>query len=134
VDLAAFIDRYDRAWNEHDVDAIMSMHTPDMVFENHTRGVRAEGEAVRQLLESTFAEQPDLRFRGRRRYVGAGFVVSEWTASATDEEGRAIEWDGIDVFPFRDGLIARKDVYSSSHAPRAVAAFKPERTPTEARS
>jgi ketosteroid isomerase-like protein len=120
VDLAAFIDRYDQAWNEQDVDAIMSMHTSDMIFENHTRRVRAEGEAVRELLESTFAQQPDLRFRGRRRYVGADFVVSEWTATATDAEGRAIEWDGIDVFPFRDGLIARKDVYSGSHAPRVL--------------
>ena len=33
-------------------------------------------------------------------------MVSEWTATATDADGRAIEWDGIDVFPFRDGLIA----------------------------
>jgi len=64
----------------------------------NTRGVRAEGGAVRELLESTFADQPDLRFRGRRRYVGDDFVVSEWTATATDAEGRAIEWDGIDVF------------------------------------
>jgi taurine dehydrogenase small subunit len=98
----------------------MSMHAPGMVFENHTRGVRVEGEDVRQLLESTFAGQPDLRFRGRRRYVGDDFVVSEWTATASDDEGRTIEWDGIDVFPFRDGLIARKDVYSGSHAPRTV--------------
>jgi hypothetical protein len=75
VDLAAFIDRYDQAWNEQDVEAIMSMHTSDMVFENtsdmvfenHTRAVRAEGAAVRELLESTFTDQPDLRFRGRER-------------------------------------------------------------------
>jgi hypothetical protein len=120
VDLADFIDRYDQAWNDQDVDAIMSMHTPDMVFENHTRGVRVEGDAVRDLLESTFAEQPDMRFRGRRRYIGDDFVVSEWTATATDGEGRTLEWDGIDVFPFRDGLIARKDVYSGSHAPRVL--------------
>ena len=120
MDLAAFIDRYDQAWNEQDVETIMSMHAPDMVFENHTRGVRVEGADVRQLLESTFAQQPDMRFRGRRRYVGPDFVVSEWTATATDGEGRGIEWDGIDVFPFRDGLIARKDVYSSSHAPRVI--------------
>jgi ketosteroid isomerase-like protein len=73
-----------------------------------------------ELLESTFTDQPDLRFRGRGRYVGDDFVVSEWTATATDAEGRAIEWDGIDVFPFRDGLIARKDVYSGSHAPRLL--------------
>ena len=63
LDLEAFIDRYDQAWNDQDVDAIMSMHAPDMVFENHTRGVRVEGAAVRELLESTFAAEPDLRFR-----------------------------------------------------------------------
>jgi hypothetical protein len=33
---------------------------------------------------------------------------------------RAIEWDGIDVFPFRDGLIARKDIDSGSRAPRLL--------------
>ena len=120
MDIAAFLDRYDRAWNEQDVEAILAMHTADMVFENHTRGVRVEGEAVRALLEETFASQPDLRFRGRRRYVGADFAVSEWTATATDVEGRSVEWDGVDVFPFRDGLIARKDVYSASHAPRVL--------------
>jgi len=120
MDLDAFIDRYDQAWNDHDLDAIMSMHTEDMVFENHTRGVRAQGEAVRDLLESTFADQPDLRFLGRRRYVGEDFVVSEWTATASDAAGRAIEWDGVDLFPFRDGRIARKDVYSGSHAPRVL--------------
>jgi hypothetical protein len=120
VDLAAFIDRYDWAGKEQDVEAIMSMHTSDMVFENHACAVRAEGAAVRQLLESTCADQPDLRFRGGRRYVGDDLVVSEWTATATDAEGRAIEWDGIDVFPFRDGLIARKDIYSGSHAPRLL--------------
>jgi ketosteroid isomerase-like protein len=120
VDLVAFIDRYDRAWNEQDVEAILSMHAPGMVFENHTRGVRVEGEEIRRLLESTFAEQPDLRFRRRRLYVGEDFAVSEWTATASDDQGRPIEWDGVDIFPFRDGLIARKDVYSSSHAPRVL--------------
>ena len=35
-------------------------------------------------------------------------------------EGRRLEWDGVDVFPFEDGLIARKDVYSSSHRPRVL--------------
>lgn len=122
ADLEALIDRYDQAWNEQDVETILSMHAEDMVFCNHTRGgVEVAGtDAVRELLESTFAAQPDMRFRGRRRYVGADFVVSEWTATASDEAGNAIEWDGIDVFPIREGLIVRKDVYSSSHAPRRI--------------
>jgi ketosteroid isomerase-like protein len=37
------IARYNDAWNAHDLDAIMSMHAPDMVFHNHTAGESAEG-------------------------------------------------------------------------------------------
>ena len=122
MDLEEFIDRYDQAWNEQDVEQILSMHAPGMVFCNHTRGgIEVSGEdAVREMLEATFAAQPQMRFRGRRRYIADDFIVSEWTATGTDEDGRAIEWDGIDVFPFSDGKIARKDVYSSSHIPRMI--------------
>ena len=81
-----------------------------------TRAASAWRAAVRELLESTFEQQPDMRFSGRA-HVGDDFVGGDG-ATATDDQGRRIEWDGIDVFPFRDGLIARKDVYSSSHDPR----------------
>ncbi len=113
------IDRYNQAWNDHDVDVIVSMHAPDMVFENHTAGERVEGEAVRGHIAEIFHNWPDLTFTGRRLYVRDDLVVSEWTATATHQEsGKRIEWDGIDVFPFEDGLIKRKDVYSASHSPR----------------
>ena len=38
AELQEFIDRYNTAWNEHDVEAIVSMHTEDSVFENHVTG------------------------------------------------------------------------------------------------
>ena len=37
-ELQAFIDRYNAAWGDHDVDAIVAMHTDDSVFENHVTG------------------------------------------------------------------------------------------------
>ena len=115
------VERYNEAWNAHDLDAIVSLHAPGMVFENHTAGERVEGDEVRAHIARIFENWPDLTFRGRRLYVRDGIVVSEWTATATDGEGRRLEWDGVDLFPFEDGLIARKDVYSSSHAPRVLA-------------
>jgi ketosteroid isomerase-like protein len=114
------IEAYNAAWNAQDVDAIVAMHAPGMVFENHTAGERAEGDAVREHIARIFANWPSLRFRGRRVYAREGLVVSEWTATATAPDGRRLEWDGIDVFPFENGLIKRKDVYSSSHAPRVI--------------
>src|SRR4051812_6488628 len=97
-ELEAMIERYNRAWNDHDVEAIMAMHAPDFVFENHTRGERVEGDVARAHIEGIFRNTPDLTFRGRRLYVRDGLVVNEWTASAT-LGGRRAEWDGVDVFP-----------------------------------
>ena len=120
------IARYNEAWNAHDLDAIMAMHAPDMVFENHTAGEAAEGDAVREHIGSIFDTWPDINFSTRRLYARDGLVVQEWTATATHTEtmrrgdlvaeptGERVSWNGIDVIPFEDGLVKRKDVYSDS--------------------
>jgi steroid delta-isomerase-like uncharacterized protein len=120
------IERYNQAWNDHDLDAIMSMHAADMVFENHTAGESAQGEEVREHIGAIFESWPDIAFEGRRMYVKDGLVVQEWTASAThsktmrrgdivaEPSGQRIEWKGVDVMPFEDGLLKRKTVYSDS--------------------
>ena len=119
-ELEKTIERYNDAWNAHDVDAIVAFHAPAMVFQNHTAGDLVEGDAVGPHIAGIFERNPDLQFSGRRLYARDGLVVSEWTATATDRGGRLVEWDGIDVFPFENGLILRKDVYSSSHRPRVL--------------
>ena len=120
------IGRYNDAWNDHDLDTIMSMHSPDMVFENHTAGESAQGNEVREHIASIFESWPDLHFEARRVYARDGVVTQEWTASGThtntmrrgdlvaEPTGEKIEWRGVDVIPFEDGLIKRKDVYSDS--------------------
>jgi steroid delta-isomerase-like uncharacterized protein len=124
--LAEAIERYNDAWNRHDVEAIAAMHAPDVVFENHTAGERAEGPAAADHIASIFATWPDIAFATRRLYVREGLVVQEWTATAThastmrrgdvvaEPTGRRVEWDGMDVIPFEGGLVKRKDVYSDS--------------------
>ena len=114
MDARALIERYNDAWNAQDLDAIASMHHPDIVFHNHTADERAEGaSAVLEHIAAIFRNNPDLRFTTRGLRVGDDFAVCEWTAGA-----RGREWDGVDVFPIEDGLIRRKDVYSASHRPR----------------
>jgi len=120
------IGRYNDAWNDHDLDAIMSMHAPDMVFENHTAGESAQGAEVRGHIGAIFETWPDIRFETRRLYVRDGVVTQEWTATAThtntmrrgelvaEPTGKTVEWRGIDVIPFEDGRVKRKDVYSDS--------------------
>jgi steroid delta-isomerase-like uncharacterized protein len=125
--LATVIAAYGNAWNSHDVEAILAMHTVDSVFENHTSGGRAVGkEAIRQIVNGVFAAFPDIRFDARRTYVRDGVVTQEWTATGTlavpytkgsvtvRPTGKKISWNGVDVMPFTDSLVARKDVYVDS--------------------
>jgi len=124
-ELQTFIDRYNTAWNKHDVEAIVSMHTDDSVFENHTTGDAYTGrEAIAAAIAGIFGVFPDLAFETRRQYVRDDLVVQEWTARGTHRgvmrrsgievqpTGRSVEYRGMDVIPISGGLVARKDVYS----------------------
>jgi len=42
--LEKVIAAYGEAWNSHDIEAIVSMHTDDSVFENHTSGGKGVGK------------------------------------------------------------------------------------------
>ena len=125
--LEKIISAYGDAWNRHDVESILAMHTEDSVFENHTSGGRAVGKiAIREILKGVFAAFPDLRFDARRTYVRDGLVTQEWTATGTlaipytqgavtvQPTGKKISWNGVDVIPFSGELVARKDVYVDS--------------------
>ena len=126
AELERLIERYNDAWNAQDLDTILAFHAPGMVFENHTAGERAEGAEALEHIGRIFEAWPDIAFSTRRLYVREDLVVQEWTASATHvtelrrgdivapPSGRRIEWNGMDVIPFEDGLIKRKDVYSDS--------------------
>lgn len=117
---------YNEAWNAHDLDRIGSMHAPDMVFENHTAGERAEGDDALKHIARIFESWPDIEFETRRLYVREDLVVQEWTARAAhvkplsrgdivaEPSGKRIEWEGMDIIPFENAKVKRKDVYSDS--------------------
>jgi steroid delta-isomerase-like uncharacterized protein len=125
TELQQFIDRYNQAWNDHDVDSIVEMHTDDSVFENHTTGdVNVGRDAIGTAIRGIFTVFPDLRFETRRAYLREDLVVQEWTAHGThlgkmnraglevEPTGKKVEYRGMDVIPIENGRVARKDVYS----------------------
>jgi steroid delta-isomerase-like uncharacterized protein len=125
--LEKVIAAYGAAWNSHDIEAILAMHTEDSVFENHTSGGKAVGKAaIREILNGVFAVFPDIRFEARRTYVRDDVVTQEWTATGTlsvpyssgsttvQPTGRKVSWEGVDIIPFAGNLVSRKDVYVNS--------------------
>ena len=114
--LRGLIDRYNDAWNRQDVDAIVEMHTADIVFHNHTAGERVEGEAVHDHIAGIFANWPGAHVlgAGALRPRGARGAGVDGDRDACRVRGRSATWDGMDILPTHDGKFARKDVYSDS--------------------
>jgi ketosteroid isomerase-like protein len=112
----AFLDAFADAWNRHDPDAILSMMTPDCVFEA-SRGPDVKGtvytgqDQVRSGIEDVFATFPDARWNRPEHFVAGDRCVSEWVFTGTGKDGAAVEVQGCDVFTFRNGLIAVKNSY-----------------------
>src|SRR3954469_18235939 len=72
--LVDLLERFADAWNRHDLDALMSMMTPDGVFEasggKDVDGQRSEGQqTVRAAYGAVFDTFPDARWANARHFV-----------------------------------------------------------------
>jgi steroid delta-isomerase-like uncharacterized protein len=110
--LQAFLD----AFNDHDVDAIMSFFSDDCVLDM-PRGPGPGGrrlvgkEQVREGIRSRLDGIPDIHYGDERHFACGDRGASEWTIRGTQATGEPIEVRGCDLFEFRDGKISRKDSF-----------------------
>jgi ketosteroid isomerase-like protein len=108
------IERFNAAFNEQDIEAVMGLMTDDCVFENTyppPDGARAVGQAaVRAAFVEFFNSSPGARFETERTLVGAEHVVVNWCYRWRNAAGDG-HVRGVDVFTLRDGKIAEKLAY-----------------------
>jgi len=110
----ATVNRFNEAFNRHDVDAIMALMTDDCVFDN-TRpvpdGQRWVGQAeVRSYWVKFFERSPHARFDAEE-VIGMGdrcvvLWVYHWIRDGAPGHVR-----GVDIFKVRDGRVAEKFSY-----------------------
>lgn len=110
----AAIDRFNEAFNRHDVDAVMEAMTEDCVFDS-TRpppdGERLEGrEAVRRFWEEFFRRSPQARFETEETFAAGDRCVVRWVYHWV-RDGEPGHIRGVDVFRVRDGRVAEKLSY-----------------------
>lgn len=104
------IERFNDAFNRHDVDGVMALMTEDVVFENTSPppdGERCVGQAaVRAFWERFFADSPHAVFEAEEMFVAGDRCVVRWRYSWGDGHIR-----GVDLFRVRDGKVAEKLSY-----------------------
>jgi ketosteroid isomerase-like protein len=106
----AAIERFNTAFNAHDVDGVMAAMTDDCVFENTgpaPDGERYEGAgAVRAFWEQFFQANPQATFVAEEQFTSGDRSVVRWRYDWASGHVR-----GVDVFRVRDGRVAEKLCY-----------------------
>jgi predicted SnoaL-like aldol condensation-catalyzing enzyme len=108
------IEKFNEAFNEHNVDKVMSMMTDDCIFES-TRpvpdGERIEGaENIRKFWEGFFSQSPKAKFETEEIFSVDDRCVVRWIYN-WEKEGNAGHIRGVDVFKVRDGKVSEKFSY-----------------------
>lgn len=118
----ALLQDFAKAWNRHDIDALMSFMSPDCEF-HAAAGPEQLGrsfvgtEAVREGFQLAWKTFPDAAWRDGDHFVCGERGVSECTFCGTRTDGARIEARMVDVFTFRDGKIAVKNAYRKDRPP-----------------
>lgn len=110
----AAVERFNHAFNRHDVDAVMNLMTDDCIFENTNPppdGARLVGAAaVRAYWQKFFTNNPDAVFEAEDFFVSGDRCVVRWIYRKT-KEGKPWHLRGVDVFRVRDGKVSEKLSY-----------------------
>jgi ketosteroid isomerase-like protein len=109
VDPLAVVEVFNKAWNDHDLDAALALVSDDCVFD--ATGPAPDGichagrDRVAEAWRAIF-EDPSSRFDTEEVFAAGDRVVQRWRYS----------WDGghvrgVDLFRIRDGKVAEKLSY-----------------------
>lgn len=115
--------RYGQAWNDHDLEAIVSLHTPDATFRLHGGGKPMTWSGVEELRKAydyLLRAWPDQHFTVKNLLVRDGFYACEsivtatlaepWTVGDIEVQPRRqkVEFEILDNMTVANGLIADK--------------------------
>lgn len=106
----AFGDRWEKAWNEHDADAVAAMCADDLVYDEPALGKTVHGpDSIRAFVAHMAHTFPDYAFTRVGFYAETtrrAVVVSWHFTGTTADTGRRVEFHGDDRLEVgEDGLI-----------------------------
>lgn len=117
----AVADALFKAWNDHDVEALLEHMTDDVVYGDPTLEQPAKGkEAVRTHLKDNFTAFPDMRFLREDFHLyltdDEAASIATWTMKGTNTgpsketglpaTGKEVTLSGTVMSKYRDGLIS----------------------------
>ena len=112
----ALLDEIHEAFNSRDADRIVKYFAEDAIFymasgpEPEGRAVRGR-QAIRKVLADRFLVIPDMRWDALYGYKSGNRGVTVWRVKGHASDGTILDYQGCDLWEFRNGLVQNKDTY-----------------------
>lgn len=112
-----FLKSIGEAFNSRDVERIVALFHDDAIFwlasGPEPVGTTLKGKAaIRKLLADRFTLIPDMHWSRTDEWLGEGDrAVTQWRVTGKAADGTQLDYQGCDLYQFKDGLIWRKDTY-----------------------
>ena len=120
-----FLKAFNKAWNDHDIEALMSFMADDCSF-HAVGGPDLLGksfmgrDAVREGFQLAWRTFPDAAWIDGDHFVVGDRGVSESTFVGTKPDGTRIEARMVDVFTFKNGKILVKNAFRKDRPPVSI--------------
>ena len=108
---------WNKSWDAHDLDGVMTLFHDDVVFDNWTGGQARGKEALHKAWQPWFSNHGGFRFIPEDTFIDEDQqkVLYRWTLNwpsfEKGFEGRPETRRGVDVIHFEDGKIIQKLTY-----------------------
>lgn len=123
----SFLETFSQAWNDHDIDTLMSCMTLDCEF-HATAGSTLLGTSfrgaddVKAAFQLAWTNFPDAQWLDAEHFIIGDRAVTESTFCGTKADGTRIEARMVDVFTLRDGKILIKNAFRKDRPSLAASA------------
>jgi steroid delta-isomerase-like uncharacterized protein len=116
INLAAYADVINQAWNSHDFESVLSFYSPDYVGSDVGHPALQQGhEGLREMVRTYWKAFPDLQFVVTDKLIEDSRLAFVWVAEGTHQgpimnippTGHKVQVRGMSVINIENGLVVR---------------------------
>lgn len=119
-EMKTVLKEWESAWENHDLEKVMTFFHEDAFFENWTGAYAKGAKAIKRAWKNWFDNHGDFRFLEEETFIDETAQkalyrwVLEWPSTEPGHENKTEIRKGLDILHFKDGKIINKLTYTQT--------------------